>query len=85
MCMSVYVWVIGLIFPLYVTVNECYLNKATEAHKSASAEIVDLVKFLLTLEVEQADGADKAKKRIVFYSNQSDEYGGQRAQTPKIL
>lgn len=32
-------------FPLYVTVNECYLNKATEAHKSAWVEIVGLVKF----------------------------------------
>lgn len=40
----------GFNFPLYVAVNECYLNKATEAHKSACAEIVDLVKFLLTLE-----------------------------------
>lgn len=43
-------------FPLYVAVNECYLNKATEAHKSACVEIVDLVKFLLTSEVQWADG-----------------------------
>ncbi len=33
-------------FPLYATVNEYYLNKTTEAHKSACVEIVDLVKFL---------------------------------------
>ena len=43
-------------FPLYVTVNECYLNKATEAHKSARVEIVDLVKFLLAFDVQRADG-----------------------------
>lgn len=55
-------------FPLYVTVNECYLNKATEAHKSACVEIVDVVKFLLTLEVERADGAvteTGAEKKIL--------------------
>lgn len=46
----------GFNFPLYVSVNECYLNKATEAHKSACVEIVDLVKFPLTFEVEQTDG-----------------------------
>lgn len=39
-------------FPLYAAVNECYLNKATEARKSACVEIVDLVKFLLTSEVQ---------------------------------
>lgn len=39
-------------FPLYVTVNECYLNKATEAHKSACDEIVDLVKDLIFVEQE---------------------------------
>lgn len=46
----------GFNFPLYVTVNECYLNKATEARKSACVEIVDLVNFLLTFKVERADG-----------------------------
>lgn len=51
-CLCVSYW---FNFPLYVTVNECYLNKATEAHKCARVEIVDLVKFLLTFEVERAD------------------------------
>lgn len=51
-CLCVSYW---FNFPLYVTVNECYLNKATEARKSARVEIVDLVKFPLTYEVERAD------------------------------
>lgn len=46
----------GFNFPLYVTVNECHLNKATEAHKSACVEIVDLVKFPLASKVERTDG-----------------------------
>lgn len=28
------VWLISFNFPLYVTVNECYLNKTAEAHKA---------------------------------------------------
>lgn len=32
-------------FPLYATVNECYLNKTTEDHKNACFEIVDPVEF----------------------------------------
>lgn len=52
-CLCVSYW---FNFHLYATVNGRYLNKATEAHKNASVEIVDLVKFLLTFEEERADG-----------------------------
>lgn len=62
-CLCVSYW---FNFPFYVTVNERYLNKATEAHLSACVEIVDLVKFLLTFRVERAEGQDMGTEGFFF-------------------
>lgn len=62
-CLRVSYW---FNFLLYVTVNECDLNKATEA--CACVENVDLVKFRLTFEAERADGQrqeTRAEKKIL--------------------